>query len=48
MDEELIAKEFKHKVLVDNFKRYFDTLEKPGKSLLRIVAGEKHNYCTIH
>ena len=27
MNEEIIAKDIKHVILIDNFKRYFDTLE---------------------
>lgn len=31
MNEELIAKEIKNVILIENFKRYFDTLEKSGQ-----------------
>lgn len=41
MNEEIIAKDIKHVILIDNFKRYFDTLEGSNQVPFKNISWRK-------
>lgn len=41
MNEETIAKDIKHVILIDNFKRYFDTLEGSNQVPFKNISWRK-------